>query len=66
MPKFKVELDQKKCIGCGMCVSLCPENFEMQPSGKAKPKKAIVDDLGCNGEAERNCPVSAIKVTKVK
>ena len=65
MAKFKVEVDKNKCIGCGMCVSICPDNFVLQ-SGKAKPKKAEVNDLGCNSEAERSCPVGAIKVTKLK
>ncbi len=63
MAKFKVEVDREKCIGCGMCASLCPDEFELK-DGKAVAKKAELEELGCAGEAESNCPVGAIKVTK--
>lgn len=58
----KIELDQNKCIGCGTCVALCPDYFEME-GAKAKPKTS--DDIGeggCAKEAANNCPVSAIQL----
>lgn len=61
--RYKVSVDQKKCIGCGSCVAICEGNFELK-DGKAYPKKAI-SDLPCNKEAVETCPVSAIKITKV-
>ena len=60
---FKIELDKEKCIGCGTCAAVCPANFEIKEDGKASPIKAEVEKLGCNKEAEENCPVQAIKIT---
>ncbi len=56
---IKVKIDSSKCIGCGTCVSLCPERFEMN-GNKAKVKE---DDIECNCDLEdiiENCPVEAI------
>jgi len=58
MPKIKV--DKKKCIGCGSCASIC-DNFVMQ-DGKAKVVKASVVEITCEKQAEKSCPVGAIKV----
>jgi ferredoxin len=63
MPKFKVEVDREKCIGCGACEAVCPENFSLK-DGKSYPKKAVVTELGCNLKAAAGCPVNAIKITK--
>lgn len=63
MAKYKIEVDKAKCIGCGACVAVCGENFELK-GGKSSPKKKEVQDLGCNQEAADNCPVGAIKITK--
>ena len=62
--KFKLEIDKDACIGCGSCTSVC-DNWELV-DGKAQPKKSIVDDIGCNKDAEGICPVSAIKIIEMK
>ena len=58
----KIEVDQELCIGCGACVNLCPDIFELQDDGKAN----IVNEDGskkCDYEiAINSCPVGAIKV----
>ncbi len=64
MAKYKVEVDEEKCIGCGACVAQC-DNFEMN-GDKAVPKEAEVDDISCNKDAEDACPVQAIKVTEME
>lgn len=57
---MKIKID-KSCIGCGSCVSICPECFEMdEKTNKAKPKKC--DNEKCAKEAADLCPVNAIKV----
>jgi len=65
MTKYRVTVDREICIGCGACVGICPENFEME-DGKSKPKKKVVEKLSCNQEAADNCPVSCIRVEKIK
>ncbi len=52
-----VSVDKDKCIGCGLCVSICSEVFEMK-DGKAKVKAQ--KDNPCVKEAINSCPVSAI------
>jgi ferredoxin len=66
MPKYKITQERDKCIGCGMCASVCAENWEMKADGKSAPKKTEIDDIGCNKEAEDNCPVQIIHIKKIK
>lgn len=49
-----------------MCAAVCPDNWEMKDDGKSSPKKTEVDEIGCNTEAEKNCPVNIIHVKKIK
>jgi ferredoxin len=62
---FKVEVIESECIGCGACVATCPDNFDMS-GDKSKVKKAEVKEAGCSQDAADGCPVSCIKVTKLK
>jgi ferredoxin len=62
---FKIKLDKEKCIGCGTCVAVCVNNFEMDEGGKAKAINEEVESLGCNRMAEENCPVNAIVVRPI-
>jgi ferredoxin len=50
-----VKVDKNKCIGCGACVAICPEGFEMK-NGKSIVKK----DMPCSIDAIDSCPVDAI------
>lgn len=61
---FKIVQDVDICIGCGACVGVCPDNWEMD-GDKAKPINKEVDDVGCNREAEEICPVRCIKIEEV-
>ena len=52
-----VNVNKEKCIGCGLCVSICEEVFEMQRD------KAIIKaqkNIPCVKEAKDSCPVDAI------
>ena len=66
MAKFLIQQNRKACIGCGICVSLCPENWVIADDGKAKPLKTEVDEVGGNKDAEDNCPVGCIKIVEKK
>lgn len=61
---IKIEIDKEKCIGCGACAAICPENWEMKDDGKASPIKTEVKDIGCNQDAADGCPVQCIKIVK--
>jgi len=55
-----LELDADKCIGCRMCISVCPHGvFEIRDE-----KAVILDRDTCMecGACARNCPADAIKV----
>lgn len=56
----KITIDQDVCIGCGSCVSACPECFELNEEGKSH---VISEDCSCDlHEVALDCPVQAITV----
>ena len=65
MAKYKIIQDKENCIGCGACIAVCPENWEMK-GNKANPKKVEVADIGCNQDAVDACPVSCIRIEKTE
>lgn len=69
MDSYKVTVDQKLCIGCGVCTANC-ENFvlEVKENGdlKSKPLKDIIKtDLEEHQLSVTDCPVHCIKVQKI-
>jgi len=65
MPKYKITIDQKTCIGCGACASVCEEVFEMKEINgeyKAVAKKKE-SSSPCIKEAADTCPVQSIKLS---
>jgi len=55
-----VRVDKKKCIGCGSCVAVCPDVFEMDDDGKARVKSGVDLKSSCILDAIKSCPVEAI------
>lgn len=55
-----LNLDQEKCVGCGMCINVCPHEVF-----KLEDKKAYIAEknycIEC-GACAKNCPVEAIEV----
>jgi ferredoxin len=62
--EMKVCVDPELCSGCGPCVDLCPEAFELNEEGMAIVKldevPAELQDA-CK-EAADNCPTEAISI----
>ena len=60
---MKAIVNEDACIGCGLCVNLCEEVFEMQ-GDKAVVKGSSVSkeaEAGCQ-QAVSDCPVNAIEI----
>ena len=53
-----LQLDEEKCIGCGLCVEVCPHRVLKMADGKA----SIIDKDACMecGACSINCCVDAI------
>lgn len=63
MPRRQiVEIDQKKCNGCGQCVPACAEGAIAIVDGKAR----LVADVYCDGLGAclGKCPQGAIRITE--
>jgi ferredoxin len=61
---YKIKVDKECCIGCGSCVAICPELFELEDDGKSHAKKDEIEESGCAQQAAEACPVSCINVSK--
>lgn len=61
---MKATIDADLCTGCELCVTTCPEVFEMGDDGLAKVKGDSVPAGAEESakEAAANCPVECIKV----
>lgn len=56
-----IKVNQEQCIGCGLCVSLCPDVFAMNDDYQAEP---IADtNHECAKRAAASCPVDAITIS---
>lgn len=69
---MKIILERPNCIGCGSCVAVCEQYFEIADDGKSHLKDSQkeaqdiemreVAELGCAKEAAEICPVQVIKI----
>lgn len=59
---MKVIVNEDACIGCGACLAIAPEVFEMNDNGLAEVSaRQIGDDLEDSvAEAIETCPTGAI------
>lgn len=56
------KVDSDVCIGCGACVSVAPDVFEIGDDGKAHVKDPEGADEEEVKQAADVCPVDAIKL----
>jgi ferredoxin len=62
--KIKISVNHDRCIGCGLCESLCEECFELK-EGKSCSKIDEVEVISPElKEAQESCPVEAISLKK--
>lgn len=73
--KNNAQVDREKCVGCGLCVKVCPQNIirlitpgntitplcANREAGAAARKVCSVSCIACH-ICERNCPCDAISV----
>jgi len=55
-----VSVDKNKCIGCGACVAVCENVFEMKDGKSVVIKGQEKSKATCIKEAIESCPVEAI------
>lgn len=55
-----LELDQEKCVGCGMCLVVCPQAVLGMNDGHARIERRDAC-MEC-GACAQNCPTEAITV----
>jgi len=62
---MKAVIDKDACTGCGLCTSTCPRVFELEgDKAKVKVDEIPEDAKECAREAERDCPLEAIKISE--
>lgn len=55
-----IKVDQARCIGCGLCVTTCPDVFELGDDSKSHVKNAAgCESCNCQ-QALDECPANAI------
>ena len=60
---MKAAVNAELCVGCGLCVDVCPEVFVM-PEDKAEIKTNPIPDSSLESckKAKEDCPTEAIKI----
>ena len=60
---MKTLVNKELCTGCGLCISTCPEVFEMSGDVAVVKGGGIPESAAdCVQEAAQNCPVEAIAI----
>lgn len=55
-------VEEARCVGCGMCVDVCPQIFSFTEMHRAQGGCIPPEDLDDALDAALDCPVAAISV----
>ena len=61
---MRVKVIEDKCIGCGACVAIAPENFDFNKEGLSTVIGEEITEKTV--EAKEACPVYAIEIDESK
>jgi ferredoxin len=63
---MKYKVNKEKCMGCGLCVNLCPDVFELGEDGKSQIKEGadLEKNKKCVEEVIQSCPMRAVEEEK--
>lgn len=76
--EYLLEQDRLNCIGCGACVAVAPNHWEVSEDGKVsiingktrqdgfEEKTITKKELQENMEAAESCPVNVIHISSLK
>lgn len=61
---MKIKIDADACIGCGLCVTTCPEVYKMEDDKAVLAVAAVPKEAeGTCKQAADDCPVTAIVIS---
>lgn len=65
---MKVKVNQEACIGCGACVAIADEVFDINDNGLSEVKVDVVSEENKEKvqEAIDSCPTAAIEEAKAE
>ena len=59
-----IQIDETRCIGCGMCAAAAPEVFRIQGSVSKVVGEPAPERRSRVTDAANGCPVNAIRARK--
>ena len=64
MENIHANVNKNTCIGCGICVDICPSVFGFDPHGLAEASLTVIEPSlnGAVKQAARACPTAAINI----
>jgi NTE family protein len=62
----RVTVDEERCIGCGLCVSLAPQLMGLDARRKAYALTHVLEWSPADGDFVRHCPTDAIVVHRIE
>ncbi|MEO8623262.1 MAG: ferredoxin, partial [bacterium] len=63
--RVRLDVDEQKCTGCGLCISLAPAVMGMTRNDKAYPRTYVVEWSPADGGFVHECPTNAITARNI-